>query len=100
MTPRELFTEIGNAFSELGEIVSKIWNTILDTSFAELVAWIGMFAIGYSVIVLVIRFFTWISDLLDERPEKKGKPLEKQTMFKLGKKLKKSISINKNDKTN
>lgn len=95
MTPRELFAEIGNAFSELSEIASKIWNTILDTSFAELVAWIGMVAIGYSVIVLVIRFFTWLGDLLEERPEKKDKPLEKQTMYKLGKKLKKSISSKK-----
>lgn len=89
MTPRELFAEIGNAFSEIGDIINKIWNTIIDTSFAELLAWFGIFTLGFFIIIWVIRFFVWIGDLLSERPEKKDKPLEKQIMFKLGKKFRK-----------
>ena len=97
MTFNELFSKIGDAF---GNLLDYLGNTPIEDLFVNLLLILFTIVI-FIIIALAINwsvpsFFGLIGSFLDKilPPKDKSKmpPLEKQPMYKMGKKLKKFLS--------
>jgi len=97
MTFNELFLRIGNSF---GSFFNYLGNTPIEDLLVNLL--LILFTIVICIIIVIVfnwavpSFFGFVGSFLDKilPPKDKSKmpPLEKQVMYKMGKKLKKYLS--------
>ena len=92
MTFNELFSKIGNAF---GNFFNYLGNTPIEDLFTDLfLLFAGIVIIGLTIFITISGFNilgSIFNKIFPNQNPNKHTPLEKQPMYKLGKKLKKFL---------